>query len=391
MGGPRVRKPLLILLLFLVGVVGVVLVFRLIDIREALVQIAHIGYLGSVVFVLNLGVTFLAPAVGWYFLMRADGIRVTMRQALVSGLMGHAFNLITPMMYMGGEPIRVFHIASVTGASKRQVLATIIVSKVQEIAGLALLLVLGAGVAVFTADLSGAYVAAAAVAGLVLLGFLVAVVCLFVGNFKPTVKLLLLIARLGVFPRRMMRLRHKAQEMEGMVREHLTRRWRVFALSQLITLLSPLAQLFRPTIFFAFLLWAGTEVRLPTLSELAVFFVLSQVIFMMPSTPGGLGVYEGGLIVIFSQVLGWEASEGGAYAILVRTADLLLISVGIWLVVHYGMTSLMKSVMGAKTAAPISLETRTYDPRTAGSDPPAEGRKPDVDATSSDKATGRLS
>jgi len=357
-----VRKPLLILILFLVGVAGVVLVFRLIDFREALKQIAHIGYLGSAVFVLNLGVTFLAPAAGWYFLMRADGIPVTLRQALVSGLMGHAFNLITPMMYMGGEPIRVFHIASVTGASKRQVLATIIVSKVQEIAGLAFLLIVGAGVAVFTADLTGPYIAAAVVTGLVLLGFLIAVIGLFVGNFRPTVKLLLLIARLGIFPRRLMRLRHKANEMEAMVRAHLTRRWRVFVLSQLVTLLSPLAQLLRPTIFFAFLRWAGEGVRLPAVSELAVFFVLSQVLFMMPSTPGGLGVYEGGLIVIFSKVMGWEAAEGGAYAILVRTADLLLIVVGVWLVAHYGMTSLMKSIMGAKTAPPISVETRVYDP-----------------------------
>ncbi len=366
------RKPLLILLLFLVGVAGVVLVFHLIDFNAALAQIAHIGTIGSIVFVLNLAVTFLAPAVGWYFLMRADGIPVTMRQSLVSGLMGHSFNLITPMMYMGGEPIRVFHIASVTGASKRQVLATIIVNKVQEVAGLAFFIVVGAGIAVFTANLSGAYIAAAVVAGLVLLGFLVAVIGLFVGNFKPTVKLLMLIARMGIFPRRMMRLRHKAQEMEEMVREHLTRRWKVFALSQCITLLSPIAQLLRPVIFFAFLMWAGADVRLPTVSELAVFFVLSQVIFMMPSTPGGLGVYEGGLIVIFSQVMGWEAAEGGAYAILVRTADLMLILVGIWLVVHYGMTSLMKSVMGAKPP-PLAGDTNVYDPKSMPPPgPPAE-------------------
>lgn len=353
------RKPIIIILLFLVGVAGLVLVFHLIDIKKALSQIANIGYFGSAVFILNLAVTFLAPAVGWHFLMRADGIPVTLRQSLVSGLMGHAFNLITPMMYMGGEPIRVFHIASVTGASKRKVLATVIVSKVQEIAGLALLLVIGAGVAVFTADLSGGYIAAAALAGLVLLGFLVAVIGLFVGNFKPTVKLLLFIARMGIFPKQMMKLRHTAKEMEAMVREHLTRRWRVFVLSQLITLLSPVAQLLRPTLFFAFLQAAGADVQLPGVSELAVFFVLTQLIFMLPSTPGGLGVYEGGLVVVFS-LLHWPAEDGGAYAILIRTADFLLISLGVWLVVHYGMTSLMKTVLGSKGGPPMSIETQSY-------------------------------
>ena len=366
------RKPIIIILLFLVGVAGLVLVFHLIDFKKALSQIACIGYFGSTVFILNLAVTFLAPAVGWHFLMRADGIPVTLRQSLVSGLMGHAFNLITPMMYMGGEPIRVFHIASITGASKRKVLATIIVNKVQELAGLALLLVVGAGVAVFTADLSGGYIAAAALAGLVLLGFLVAVIGLFVGNFKPTVKLLLFVARLGIFPRRMMKLRHTAKEMEAMVREHLTRRWRVFVLSQLVTLLSPVAQLMRPTLFFAFLRASGADVQLPGVSELAVFFVLTQLIFILPSTPGGLGVYEGGLVVVFS-LLHWPASDGGAYAILIRTADFLLISLGAWLVVHYGMTSLMKTVMSSKGVPPMSIETQAYK---SGAPPPSEPTPP---------------
>jgi len=355
-----VRKPLIILILFLAGVAGIEVVFHHIDFHKALAQIRHIGYLGSAVFILNLAVTFLAPAVGWHLLMRADGIPVTLRQSLISGLMGHAFNLITPMMYMGGEPIRVFHIASVARVSKRRVLATIIVSKVQELAGLAFLLILGAGVAIFTADLSGPYIAAAALAGVILVGFLVAVLGLFLGNFKPTVKILLFIARLGILPRRMMRLRHKAQEMETMVRSHFTQRFRVFAISQMITFLSPVAQLLRPTIFFAFLLWAGENVRLPTVSELAVFFIASQVIFMVPSTPGGLGVYEGGLVVIFSQIMGWMPEHGFAYAILIRTADLLLISFGVWFVVHYGMTSLLKFVVGAPGAVPINMETRTY-------------------------------
>jgi hypothetical protein len=72
--------------------------------------------------------------------------------------------------------------------------------------------------------------------------------------------------------------------------------------------------------------------------------------------------------------MGWEATEGGAYAILVRTADLILISVGIWLVVHYGMTSLMKSVMGAKPVPPLAGDTNVYDPKSMPPPgPPADG------------------
>jgi uncharacterized protein (TIRG00374 family) len=350
------RKKLLLVLPFLAGIAILVFLFRLIDVRQALSQIARIGALGSALFILNIGVTFLAPAAGWHLLMRADGIRIPLHRTLLSALMGHAFNLITPLMYVGGEPIRTFYVSSVTGASKRKVLASIIVNKFQELSALVFLMLAGTVVMIATSSLpSTHHVVLAVVVGVVLLSFLVAVLCMFLGNFKPTVKILNLLMRCRVFPEKIDRIKHKAEEMEGLVRDAFTKRWRVFILSQVLTFFSPIAQFLRPTLFYGCLRWAGAPVAFPSLSDMSILFVLSQMVFILPSTPGGIGVYDSGLVGLFV-LLGWPEADGGAFAILVRAADLLYIAFGVWLVVHYGMTSLLKPATAKAVVGAVSLD-----------------------------------
>jgi len=55
-----------------------------------------------------------------------------------------------------------------------------------------------------------------------------------------------------------------------------------------------------------------------------VFFVLTQLVFMLPTTPGGVGVYEAGVIGVF-RLLGWDPALGAAYGVLLRLDDVLFI------------------------------------------------------------------
>ena len=50
--------------------------------------------------------------------------------------MGHSVNLISPMMYFGGEGVRTLHIARVTGTPRRRVLATIVAAEFQQMTAL---------------------------------------------------------------------------------------------------------------------------------------------------------------------------------------------------------------------------------------------------------------
>lgn len=370
------RKALLVIIPFLIGVALLVLLFHYVDLRASWVQIRRIGFFGSALFILNIGVTFLAPAAGWHLLMRAEGIRISPRQTFISALMGHAFNLVTPMMYLGGEPIRTFYAASVAQVPKRIVVATIIVSKFQELAGLALLIVIGTGIMLSTSSLSGPAIAGAVVAGLVLTGFLVAVLSMILGNFKPTVRIIDLLMRIPMLRGRLESTRGRAEEMEVMVRDAFTKRWRVFILSQLLTMLSPLAQAIRPTLFYGLLIAAdvrdvhGDPLTMPSLAQLCVVFVLSQVSFLLPTTPAGLGVYEGILVWTFT-LIGRPADDGGAFGILIRLADLLYIAAGSWLAIHYGMSSLLKRAVTSPPPIALPSAASIADGVPDAADPPS--------------------
>lgn len=334
-------KPLARKLLFLgsslVGVVLLGVICAIVDLPAALRELVRIGVVGCAVFLVNIAISLGGPMLGWHLLMRSAGIPVRFRTTLASFLMGRAFNLISPMAYFGGESVRTFHIAAVTGSPKRQALSTIVVSELQLLAALTLFTLGGLGVAAAGGTLSGARLAWAAAGAAGLAVFLAVLGGLTLGDVRLSVRILDLLIRCGIFPRKLASVRQSAVETEQMIRSLMVDRRRAFFLSQMACLLSPVAQFFRPTLFFALLARAGGAPALPTLSELAVFFVLSQLIFMMPSTPGGIGVYEGGVIGVF-RLLGWDAADGAAYGVLLRLDDLFYVLFGWTLIARFGMS-----------------------------------------------------
>src|SRR6266850_2775450 len=136
------RKRLLFTVSLLAGLVILVAAFRLIDFPMTLAQLGRIGVWGCAAFLVNVLATLAGPALSWHLLMRAEGIPVSLPQSFASALMGRTVNLVSPLMYFGGESVRVFHIAGACKVSKRRVLATIIVSEFQLLCGLTAVILL---------------------------------------------------------------------------------------------------------------------------------------------------------------------------------------------------------------------------------------------------------
>src|SRR5262249_39029049 len=150
----------------------------------------RVGLAGVAAFAVDIALTLAGPMVAWHLLMRAVGIPVAPRTTVASSLMGFACNLISPMSYFGGESIRTFHIASITGAPKRRVVATIVVSELQVLAALTASMLAALVVAAAGASLTGARLGLAIAGGIglaVLVGILVA---LLVGHARPSVRIL---------------------------------------------------------------------------------------------------------------------------------------------------------------------------------------------------------
>ena len=312
-------------------------------VEASLKVVAEAGWVGALLFVLNAALVPAAPAVGWAMLMRSEGMKIPISTALKAAFMGFPINFIAPSMYLGAEPLKVIYVANAHGVPKRRVLATIIVSKFQEVGALLLVMLVAAGIALWRIpDLREKQ-------GLLIGAMAVLTVCFamglyaFVGNFKPTVQVINLLARFGVAKRKLARLRSHAREMEIIIHRSFTHGWRTFLASQAVTLISAVSILLRPWIFFYF-----AKDRFLLGSEyLCAIYVVTNLINMVPHTPGGLGIFEGGMLGLYSLMnLGNQHAKelAAGFSIMTRVGDVVLILVGCYLIIHLNMRAFAKSV-----------------------------------------------
>ncbi|MHC4608450.1 MAG: lysylphosphatidylglycerol synthase transmembrane domain-containing protein [Planctomycetota bacterium] len=325
-------KKILFAASLLIGVAGVCIVFLLVDVDEALDTVGEVGIPCILAYFFVCIGTLVFPAIGWCLLLRAEGIRVSLLTTVKANFMGFPINIITPSLYLGAEPVKVLYIAAATGAPKRRILATIIVSKFQEFVGLILVLVVCAIYFVWHSNLSRREETIIIITTVILTIALGLIFTAFVGNLRPTVRLLNFLARLGIAPRRMIRLRQKAIEMEERVHAAFVTRWRRFLLVQAITLFSALTIFLRPVIFFLFL--AGQQGIL--MEHVAAIYIVTNVVNTLTFVPGSLGFYEGGITGYF-ELVGLEAQHGLALVLVNRIADAAMFLIGISLIMRHGL------------------------------------------------------
>lgn len=329
-------------------------------IEASIKVVAQVGWVGVILFILNAALVPAAPAIGWAMLMRAEGLKVPTSTALKAAFMGFPINFIAPSMYLGAEPLKVIYVANAHDVPKRRVLATIIVSKVQEVGALLITMLVAAGIALTRIKFQSGQ------RWMLIGGMAVLTVCFglgiyaFLGNFKPTVKFINLLARFGFAKRKLARLRTHAHEVEIIIQRSFTHGWRTFIASQLVTLISAASILIRPWLFFVF----ASDHWIP-IQQLCAIYLITNLINMVPHTPGGLGIFEGGMIGLFALMgLGEAKTEqmAAGFSIVTRTADVVLIAVGVVLIFVLNMRSFAKSV--TKGEQKLSMKDATVETET---------------------------
>ncbi|MBI2931951.1 MAG: flippase-like domain-containing protein [Planctomycetes bacterium] len=325
----------------LLGVAGFCAVPFIVGVDRTLEAIGDVGwmcvasYLGTAVMV------FVIPGIAWWILMRSEGIPATLAQAIKANVMGAPLNFFTPSAYLGGEPLKTFYIAKMAGVTKRRVLATIIASKVQEIA--ALLLLMFASAVYFVWRAAGALNRRdeiLLIVSMVLLVSLFALVMIgFYRDARPTVKLINLLAGMGVAKRKLARLRSKAEDMERIIHACLVHRWKAALLSQFVLFFSALSILVRPYVYFAF---TRQSAMIP-LEDVCMTYVIVNFVNTLTIIPGSLGLLEGG-VTKFWHLRGLGDHNGAAFMIINRIADAVFVSLGLWLIMHYGLAAVAKGV-----------------------------------------------
>ncbi|HEX7897390.1 MAG TPA: lysylphosphatidylglycerol synthase transmembrane domain-containing protein [Planctomycetota bacterium] len=308
-------------------------------IRNTFNVLVEFGWAGMAIYLGIAAMTLVAPALSWTLLMRGEGMTIPLSTALKANFMGFPINFIAPTMFLGAEPLKLLYVAQKHGQPKGKVLATIIVGKFQEIGGLLFVMVVSAGIALWkirfsreqTVLIVSAMTLLSVIFGLTLWAFL--------GNLQPTVKVINFLARFKRLRRRLARLRTRAEEMEHLIHAAFTHRWKLFLLAQAVTLLSAASIMLRPWVFYYF----ARDGHMLGIEHLCAIYLVTNVINSLPHTPGGLGIFEGGMVGLFA-LLGLGEANAAAYSVVNRAADLLLILFGLYLIVHLGLQSLARRV-----------------------------------------------
>jgi uncharacterized protein (TIRG00374 family) len=321
--------------------------------EKALNAVAAVGWTGVVGFILLASGTLVFPGLGWWILMRSEGMKVPLWTTLKANFMGFPINFIAPSMYLGAEPLKTFYVAHATGETKRKILATIVVSKFQEMGALLITMVIAAAIAIWRIDFpekERALVVSGVGTVLVLLALFLLAVYGFVTNRQPTVKVINLLARFGRkkkfgrWRRRMARLRTRAEEMEHLIHIAFTKRWKTFVLAQAVTTLSALSVMVRPWVFFFF----SARHEVVSFAKLSAIYITTNLINMLPHTPGALGVMEGGMGFLFTMLGVGVPGDSMAYQMVGRTADIVLIVFGAWLIFHYNLQAMARRIAQGK-------------------------------------------
>jgi uncharacterized protein (TIRG00374 family) len=335
----RLPPRFIFILTILIGLSAFFCIPILIGVGKIFGIIATVGWMGVIVFCLNGLITMIAPALGWKIIINRDNVRIPYWDLLKANFMGYPVNFLTPSMYLGSEPLRTFYIAHNHHLQRRKVLASVIVSKFQELSGIVLLCFIGAIVILFTGVLSTR--ATLLVLGAILCSMLVVsgLLYIFLGGFKPTTRVVDLLGKFRLFSGKLKELRVKAQEVDELVYEAFTKRWKAFFAAQVVTLLSAASIFIRPAIFLYFYGETKAAFHIPTL---AVVFVLSQILCILPLIPGALGIFDWGMIGIFT-LIQLSPAEAFSFALITRISDVLLFLIGFTLMIHYGLTYLIRA------------------------------------------------
>jgi len=321
------------------GLAGLCTIPFIVGVEDLFRTIGQVGWLCIAVFVANSSCTLLIPALGWWILMRAEGIPVSLGTAVQANLMGFPIDFLVPSIYLGGEPLKVVYISRVCNVTKRRVLATIIVAKFQEFGGLILSMIVATALLVWHTDyFTKRNEALLILVLLVLTSLCAAVLYAFAGRLHLLVTVIDFLARFRIFSHRMMRVRTQAMELETRIHAAVASRPYVFSLAQAVTCLSAVSVFLRPWLFFR---------ALPTLDigfdQLCIFFVLTNVVNAITLIPGALGLFEASMTG-YADAVGLGDDKGAAFAIVNRIADLTLLLIGGWLIIHYGLSRVARGL-----------------------------------------------
>lgn len=306
-------------------------------------ELVAVGWLGFLMVLGNVVLSFFAWSLSWFVLLRAAGIPVRWQHVLSPMLAASSVTYLTPSAYLGGEPVRVYWIAKATGAPMPKITATVMVERL--LAGISLFAFasMGGFFALFSPAISLADKGAVALGLGLMAVFLSLGMFSFARNRQWLSRLLLALSRIFSWRGILARLAQSASDMETQIYRVFANRLGHAILAFFLQLIMVFFTYIRPQLFFYF-----TKQALFTFAQLSLFFTLNAFVnSFLWITPGGFGLTDGGRAGIF-QLLDIPISSAIAYNVLFRFVELVQVGWGLSLLFRQGLLRWTKGRLEVK-------------------------------------------
>lgn len=345
-----VKRRITVLLSITVGISLFVYILNDIGVEKITGAIGQLGFMGTFLSFLNVCIMVFGWILSWKILLNAYGLSPTWGLVIRAVLGGYALSYLTPSMYFGGEPLRVYMVSKELGVSSSKVTATVVIWKILEGGTLFSLVVFGSFNVVFSGALNvseeislaaGNFLVIAAW-GLMAWSFItkkhwISRFCGFLNRKLPFGK------------ERLEKMRSWLIEAETSVHYAFSNHTKAVLIVLVLSLIINLTVFVRPWIFFFFASGGSIIFGFRNLAFIfAMFFFLSTFLWL---TPGGIGTSEFGLIGIFQLVNNTiPGREVVAYSLTIKGMELFFIIIGLFILVHMGALKFPKLRKGEKTS-----------------------------------------
>ncbi len=173
------------LIFLMLGIGLFALILKEIDLQEVWTQISKVGFWGMLIVFSLYAFTFLIDVAVWLLtLSRLPFNPRWLQRFYLMRMVGAAFNFVTPLASLGGEPIKAMLLRNHYGISYRDAGISIVLAKTADVIGLVLFLTMGFVVLTFSAKVGTTY---KAIAGAGLLALTISIAGFFlVQRYKIT-------------------------------------------------------------------------------------------------------------------------------------------------------------------------------------------------------------
>jgi len=324
------KRNILIYISTAIGTILFFLVFYLFNIMRVFSQMVRIGPLGVGIFLINIFFIMFIGGFSWWVILRAYGHNLPFKDVLVIKTIGFAISYLTPSMYIGGEPVRIYLMGKRCGVSMTRIGATVVVDKFVELGAGLFYIFLGSIYVLISYKLPLHIFTAVLILNAVLVTAAILFLISFIYKKKPFSALANALKKIKLFEKPIEAVIPTILKLENDISSAFGKHGKSTLKAFFLNLISSGLIFIKPFIFFYFLH------TLFALSQLALLFALTHLLLAFQFTPGALGIFEWGEVGIFS-IIGIPSDKALAYALMVRIADLGVVAIAGYTGLHMGV------------------------------------------------------